>query len=109
MRYVVHQSEPGTIGLPAELSNRLGRPADAVVESFDGGILIQEMHSTAPGDGGGPPVDLAAPLRIDNTGTVRVGRTRMTLETVIGAFHDGWPPERIARQYPALRVAEIYG
>jgi hypothetical protein len=42
------------------------------------------------------------PLHADSDGVVRVGNTRVTLETVIGAFLDGGSAEEIACQYPSL-------
>ena len=48
------------------------------------------------------------PLREDRDGTVRVGGTRVTLDTVVGAFNDGATAEEIAHQYPALALADIY-
>jgi uncharacterized protein (DUF433 family) len=48
------------------------------------------------------------PLRTDADGVVRVGATRVTLDTVIGAFKDGATAEEIASQYPTLQLADIY-
>src|SRR5688572_23160284 len=48
------------------------------------------------------------PLRADSDGVVRVGNTRVTLETVIGAFLDGGSAEEIACQYPSLELADVY-
>lgn len=48
------------------------------------------------------------PLETDADGVVRVGNTRVTLDTVIVAFTDGATAEEIAQQYPSLRLADIY-
>ena len=48
------------------------------------------------------------PLKTDTDGVVRIGNTRVTLETVIGAFLDGASAEEIASQYPSLELADIY-
>jgi uncharacterized protein (DUF433 family) len=48
------------------------------------------------------------PLRTDADGVVRVGGTRVTLETVVGAFHDGATAEEIVQQYPSLALADVY-
>jgi uncharacterized protein (DUF433 family) len=48
------------------------------------------------------------PLRTDSDGVVRVGNTRVTLETVIGSFLDGATAEEIASQYPSLGLADVY-
>ena len=49
------------------------------------------------------------PLRLDAQGIIRVGRSRVTLDTVIAAFRQGASPEAIARQFPAVTLAEVYG
>lgn len=48
------------------------------------------------------------PLRVDEHGVVRVAGTRVTLDTVIGAFLDGESPETIADQYPSVSLSAIY-
>lgn len=48
------------------------------------------------------------PLRRDAEGTIRVGRSRVTLDTVIEAYQRGGRPEEIARQFPAISLAEVY-
>ena len=48
------------------------------------------------------------PLEIDADGVVRVGKTRVTLDTIILAFTDGATAEEIAQQYPSLQLADIY-
>ena len=41
-----------------------------------------------------------APFDTDADGVVRVGGTRVTLDTLVAAFHEGASPETIADQYP---------
>lgn len=48
------------------------------------------------------------PLVTDASGTIRVGKTRVTLETVIGTFLAGYTPEEIVMQFPALVLADVY-
>jgi uncharacterized protein (DUF433 family) len=48
------------------------------------------------------------PLMTDADGVVRVGNTRVTLDTVVGAFRDGLTAEEIVSQYPSLRLADVY-
>lgn len=48
------------------------------------------------------------PLTVDSEGAVRVGGTRVTLDTVIAAFAEGATAEEISHQYPALHLADIY-
>lgn len=49
-----------------------------------------------------------APLRIDDDGVIRVGDTRITLATVVIAFHQGATAETIVQQYPSLTLADVY-
>ena len=48
------------------------------------------------------------PLETDSSGVVRVGKTRVTLDTVIAAFCEGATAEEIAHQYPSLDLADVY-
>ena len=52
--------------------------------------------------------DQPIPLITHADGVVRVANTRVTLDTVIAAFHEGATPETIAQQYPALALADVY-
>lgn len=49
------------------------------------------------------------PLRVDSDGVVRVGGTRVTLDTVLAAFQEGATAEEIVHQYPSLDLADVYG
>lgn len=49
-----------------------------------------------------------APLKIDQDGVARVSTTRVTLATVIDAFHEGATAETIVQQYPSLSLADVY-
>lgn len=53
-----------------------------------------------------PAVDI--PLRTDESGVIRVGETRVTLQTVIADFHQGASPEEIVHHYPALNLPDVY-
>ena len=48
------------------------------------------------------------PLQTSLDGVIRVGETRVTLDTVVGAFTDGATAEEIVQQYPTLRLADVY-
>jgi uncharacterized protein (DUF433 family) len=48
------------------------------------------------------------PLATDKSGVVRVGGTRVTLDSVIYAFDEGSAAEEIALRYPTLRLVDIY-
>jgi uncharacterized protein (DUF433 family) len=48
------------------------------------------------------------PLRLDAEGVLRVGPTRVPLDTVIFAFNQGCTPEEILLRYPTLDLTHIY-
>lgn len=48
------------------------------------------------------------PLERDTDGVVRVGGTRVTLDTVVMAFNEGATAEEIVQQYPSLSLADVY-
>ncbi len=48
------------------------------------------------------------PLVRDADGVIRVGNTRVTLDTVVSAFLDGATAEEITYQYPSLDLADVY-
>jgi uncharacterized protein (DUF433 family) len=48
------------------------------------------------------------PLTADPTGTIRVGATRVTLDSVVAAYHEGFSAEEIAEQYPTLALADVH-
>ena len=54
------------------------------------------------------PTTEVIPLTVDAHGVMRVGNTRVTLDTVIAAFADGATAEEIVQQYPSLHLADVY-
>jgi uncharacterized protein (DUF433 family) len=48
-------------------------------------------------------------VRADENGVLRVGTTRVMLDSVVAAFDQGHSPETIRQQYPALSLEEVYG
>jgi len=51
-----------------------------------------------------PPV----PLRIDEPGVLRVGKTRVPLDTVVCEFNHGASAEEIVMSYPTLELGDVY-
>jgi uncharacterized protein (DUF433 family) len=49
-----------------------------------------------------------APIRTGKDGAVRVGKTRVTLETVLHSFKRGDSPRDISDSFPTLQLADIY-
>jgi uncharacterized protein (DUF433 family) len=48
------------------------------------------------------------PLKTDADGVIRVGGTRVPIDTLIAAYHDGATAEEIADRYPAVKLADVY-
>jgi uncharacterized protein (DUF433 family) len=48
------------------------------------------------------------PLVKDADGVIRVGDTRVTLDTLVSAFEEGATAEEIVYQYPTLNLADVY-
>ena len=48
------------------------------------------------------------PLEANADGVIRVGGTRVPLDTVVEVFNTGATPEEIAQDFPVLRLDDIY-
>ena len=48
-------------------------------------------------------------LRADEQGVMRVGATRVWLDTVITAWKQGESPEQIVENFDSLSLADVYG
>lgn len=51
---------------------------------------------------------VSVPLAADGNGVMRVGSTRVTLDTVVAAFREGATAEEIVQQYTSLQLADVY-
>ena len=49
-----------------------------------------------------------APLVPNEDGVILVGKTRVTLDTVIAIFNQGATAEEIVYRYPSLNLADVY-
>ena len=54
------------------------------------------------------PVTEVLPLRMDENGVLKVGRTRVTLDTVVAAWEQGATAEQIAQDYDTLTLGDVY-
>ena len=48
-------------------------------------------------------------VRLDEHGVYRVGATRVMFDGVVAGFQQGFSPETIRQQFPALSLEEVYG
>jgi len=51
---------------------------------------------------------MVVPIERNMDGVLRVGGTRVTLDTLVTAFLSGATAEEIALRYPSLKLADIY-
>ena len=49
------------------------------------------------------------PMMLDQDGVIRVGGTRVSIDTVLAAFQNGCTPEAIQSKYPSLHLTHVYG
>jgi len=54
-----------------------------------------------------PPTAEPSSLTAGGEGVVRVGGTRVTLDTVVAAFHRGLTPDEIQQRYPSLGLTHV--
>jgi len=47
-------------------------------------------------------------VRLDDHDTIRIGNTRVTLDTLVAQFNSGETPERISENFPTLNLADIF-
>lgn len=48
------------------------------------------------------------PLAVDTDGVIRVAGSRVPLDTVVHAFHQGATAEEIAQQFPSIGLPDVY-
>jgi len=51
---------------------------------------------------------LTVPLTVTEFGTIRVGGSRVSLDSVVHHFNLGATPEQIVQSFPSLGLAEVY-
>ncbi len=49
-----------------------------------------------------------APLAADADGVIRVAGTRLPLDTIVFAFHQGATAEEIVQRFPVVDLADVY-
>ena len=48
------------------------------------------------------------PLRLDEGGAVRVGKTRISLDLVVEQYENGMTPDDLVRAYDTLELADVH-
>ena len=52
--------------------------------------------------------NLAMPLHYDDGGVIRVGNTRVPIDTVIEQYKQGATPEQIVERFDVLKLSDVY-
>src|SRR5947209_4828588 len=71
----------------------------------DGVVLFDEPAALA--DGTEVSIRPVGP-RTDETGTIRIGPSRVTLDVLLADYQSGMSPEEIVRQLDTLNLADVY-
>jgi uncharacterized protein (DUF433 family) len=50
----------------------------------------------------------APPLRVDEGGALRVGKSRISLDLIVEQYQNGMAPEDMVRAYDTLELADVY-
>ena len=48
-------------------------------------------------------------VRLDEHGAMRIGHSRVMLDSIVAGFEQGHSPETLQQQYPTLSLEEVYG
>jgi uncharacterized protein (DUF433 family) len=48
-------------------------------------------------------------VRLDEHGAMRIGNSRVMLDSIVAGFEQGHSPETLQQQYPTLSLEEVYG
>ena len=51
---------------------------------------------------------ISPPFRWDEAGGIRIGSSRVTLDSILASYHNGCTPEEIAIQFSVLHLEDIY-
>ena len=54
------------------------------------------------------PATIDVPLRTDEHGVIRIGKTRVTLTTLISFYQQGESPEQLVEDFDVLTLKEVY-
>lgn len=102
-----------TIEVPAELETRLAQEAtEQGLALADCARILLASRGSSPGEdltsGQTELTLLQAPLYEAQGAAVRIGQTRVSPDTVIGAYRSGHSAEGISECYPTVGLADIH-
>jgi uncharacterized protein (DUF433 family) len=65
-------------------------------------VVVEEARAALPVQAGGPP------LRKEEGGAIRVGKSRISLDLVVEQYENGMTPEDMVRAYDTLGLADVH-
>ena len=65
-------------------------------------VVLEEVKAALPVHPDRPP------LRVDEGGAVRVGKSRISLDLVVEQYENGMTPEDMVRAYDTLGLADVH-
>jgi uncharacterized protein (DUF433 family) len=74
---------------------KLGQTSEVSMAS----LLLDSNHPIEP---------VAVPLRLDEGGAVRIGRSRVTLDVLVEQYENGMSAEDLCRVYDSLELADVH-
>ena len=98
--------------LPLDRSRRWNSLcAAAGRKGCDGALNQDKFHQFVYNQNAMKPMTFTqtTPLAQDDDGTIRVSSSRITLDTLVGAFQKGATAEQIQDSFPSLSLRDIYG
>src|SRR5262245_10516090 len=103
-------ASPGWISWHQNNNNSSVRPA-AERPSYAASRKWGRISTSTDRDPAGDPKmsTTKSTVHQDEHGVLRVGGTRVMLDSVIAAFHQGHSAETVVQEYPALSLEEVYG
>jgi hypothetical protein len=97
--YVVYECDSEGEGVISNPKINAFAPLQELLQRLEGGKKEFKLSF---------PATELIPLSTDLNEVVRVGKTRVTLDTVVLTFLDGVTAEEIVQQYPSLQLADVY-
>jgi len=92
----IRELPPSAISIEAHAAPQRLNPAESWA------IDKRDLNELLPLHADGPP------LRVDEGGAVRVGKSRISLELVVEQYENGMTPEDMVRAYDTLLLADVH-
>jgi len=92
----------------AVVSNGEIRPLEPLPADWQEGQRLRIETADTRVDGSLRLDAIPPPLRVDEGGVVRVGKSRVSLDVIVEQYERGMTPEEMVRAYDALVLADVH-